>query len=71
LRFSESGNQTVVSLVPPLFNARRPTAIAGFVIAVVVDAVDGVLRRRTPSHVGEEIVKDKPALANRYAAPSI
>ena len=38
-----------------LLTSRRPLAIGGVVIAIVVDAVDGVVRRRLKPHVGKEV----------------
>jgi hypothetical protein len=53
----------------PLLASRRPTAIAGLVIALLIDSIDAVLRRRPAAHVGEEIGKARaPAITNFDAA---
>lgn len=48
-----------------------PAAIAGLVIAVVVDAVDRVASARLPSHISEERrERTTPAGADLYPAPA-
>jgi hypothetical protein len=53
-----------------LFLHGRPTAIARFVIPVVVDAVDREAMRAL-THVSQEIIEDQPSFADSDAAPSI
>ena len=38
-----------------LLMLRRPTTIAGFVVAVIIDSVDAMRRRRLASHIGEKV----------------
>jgi hypothetical protein len=49
----------------------RPFAVAGFIVPVVVDAIDGVFSARPLTHVSEEIIKDQPAFADCDAATPI
>ncbi len=42
------------ALIPALLKACRPAAITWFVVAVIVDSVYGVFRRRSRTHVGIE-----------------
>ena len=54
-----------------LFLARCPTAITRFVIAVIVNAVNGQSWRRL-SHILKEVLKAvKPSIANLNAAPAV
>lgn len=54
-----------------LFFWRRPPAIAGFVVSVVVYAIDRHAERCVP-HIGKERSKaGPPALANRYAPAAV
>lgn len=48
-----------------------PAAVAWFVVAVVIDAVERVGRRRTQPHVGDKFRESVPTFANRDSAPSI
>lgn len=58
------------SAIGQLLFGRRPAAIARFVIAVVVDAVKRHSVWSRP-HIGEEILKYKPAIADLDSASSI
>ena len=53
-----------------LLSARRPAAIAGLVVAVVIDAVERHVCG-TLAHVSEEVLKEKPSLADTDAPASI
>jgi hypothetical protein len=57
--------------IDSLFFFRRPTTVVGRVIAIVVNAVDAVKTAWSSPHVGEEIYKFTPTLANDYAAFTI
>jgi hypothetical protein len=46
----------LLSLVRSLLMSRRPAAVAGFVVAVVVDAVEG-LALGALAHVGEKVLE--------------
>ena len=47
-------------------------AIAALVIALLIDSIDAVLRRRLAAHVGEEIGKARaPAITDFDAASAI
>jgi hypothetical protein len=60
------------SLGPVLLSRRRPPAVGGLVIPVIVDSVDGVFRRRTRPHIfierGEAV---PPSVANRDPASTV
>lgn len=58
------------SLVGTLFRPGGPATVARFVIPFIVDAVQSFTRRTRP-HIGQEIVKLLPALANGNAAATI
>ncbi len=47
-----------------LLFGRSPSAVARLIIAVVVDTINGVAGRRLFAHVGKEILKLLPAVAN-------
>src|SRR5258708_12147525 len=58
--------------VEGLLRLRGPAAVAGFVVAVVLDAVDRVLRRRSRPHVRvERRVVVEPTIAHQDAAASV
>jgi hypothetical protein len=49
-----------------------PTAVAWFIVSVVVDSVNGVLRGRPHAHVGNKILKRKsPSVTNRSSSLSL
>lgn len=52
--FDELCRACSLSLVDTLFGLRRPSAIFRAVVAIVVDAVNGMLLRRARSHVSEK-----------------
>lgn len=54
---------STLSLICSLFSECRPAAISGLISKVVIQPVYGVLWRRGRTHVCEEILKSKPALA--------
>lgn len=58
------------ALVGTLFLGSRPSAIARFVVAVVVDAVKGCPNGTWP-HIGKEVLKGVPAFADRDSSASI
>ena len=63
----------IAAAVAGLFGRCRPTAIAGFVVAVVVDAVQRQLVRSF-THVGEEVtkaVRSLPSVADFDAASTV
>lgn len=49
----------------------RPSAIFWAIGAVVVDAIDAVLRRRTHPHVGVEVLEGLPPVTDGDAAPAV
>lgn len=57
LTLAESGEQPRLSTVGLLDNARCPSTIAGFVVAVIVDPVERVFKRWARPHIGEEIAE--------------
>ena len=60
------------SSVESLLTCCCPPTIAGFVIAVVVDAIYGMARRRSSSHVFDKIlIAIQPPAADRDTARSI
>lgn len=60
----------VVSTVADLGVARRPSAVSGFIISVIVDAVESETRRAF-SHVGKECIEAIPLWAECDAATSV
>lgn len=54
----------------PLLKRRCPPTVAGLVIAVVVDSIDGVLRNAR-SHVRVEALKSVPAFADPNATTPV
>lgn len=60
------------SAILGLLLPRSPTAVARLVIAVVVNALDCMERRRALAHIGKECTESlSPAFANRDPAPSV
>ncbi len=61
-----------VSGVLVLLASRGPSAILGRVVAVVINAIDGVRLRRAPAHIGQEVLEGmQPAGANLNPAPAV
>ena len=61
-----------VSPVMSLLLARCPAAIPRFIVAVYVNAINGVLWGRLTAHVGEKCgVVIAPLVANRYPATAV
>src|SRR5262249_47475632 len=58
------------STIGVLHRSGRPAAIARFVIAVVIDAIDGQARRWI-AHIGVEVFEATPSLADGDAAASV
>ena len=54
-----------------LFKSGCPPAIIRTVVAVIVDALQGVLRSRWKAHISNKILERRPALTNLYAPASI
>lgn len=61
---------TNVGVLKLLF-ASSPAAIRRFVIAIAVDAINGVLRAGARPHILVEISKGSPSLTNSYPALSV
>jgi hypothetical protein len=62
----------IVALVSVLLNSRGPSAVARFVMAVIIDAIQRVLWRWPTTHIREkarEVVL--PFAAHGYPAPSV
>ena len=60
------------SLIPALLACGSPTAGGGPIVAIHVDAVDGVSSARPPSHVGEELlIGTTPASADADPAATV
>jgi hypothetical protein len=57
--------------VPRLLALCRPAAIRRFIVAVIVDALDGMLRTWFAPHVGKEAGIVEPPRADRNASGSI
>lgn len=57
-------DEPIRSTVVALLLLRRPPAVPGFVVAVVVDAVDRIVRTGFRPHVGQEGRKPKPPLTD-------
>lgn len=54
-----------------LLFAGSPSAIAWFVVAVIIDALQREIRRRLTAHISDEILERLPSLANSDAAASV
>ena len=59
-----------VPAIRVLLRARRPSAVAGFVIAVIVDAVE-CHSGRSFSHISSEVLELQPAFADSYSATAV
>jgi len=63
--------QAGITSIAILNTPKHPSAIGWFVIAIVIDAVDRMLRRWSLTHIGKECrVGVAPSLANTDAAPA-
>ena len=62
---------SIVAFVVRLLLLRRPSAIRGFVIAVSVNAVNGMKRRWPVPHVGKKPSKIIPFLANGNTSSAV
>lgn len=61
-----------IAAIVPLLKAGRPSAIAGLIMSVVVDAINGVLARRSVPHVCKESVERiSPSGAHSNTAPAV
>ena len=72
-RFTIECQQSVIRSVSVLLRVCRPTAVSGFVIAVLIwEAIYRMVRRWSRSHVCHEVVKrGLPSLANRNSSSSV
>lgn len=65
-------DEMVVSAIVLLRFLSRPSTITRFIVAVILSAVNGVLRSWPLAHVGKKIFKRvKPAFANRDTASAV
>lgn len=71
LGLAERLNEYAVALVSGLFRRRGPAAIRGAVVGIYFNAVNRVGASWCGSHVGKEVLKFMPALANLDAAPAV
>ncbi len=71
LGVAERLNEYAVALVSGLFRRRGPAAIRGAVVGIYFNAVNRVGASWCGSHVGKEVLKFMPALANLDAAPAV
>jgi hypothetical protein len=70
--FPAKGNPPILSRIPGLLLASRPAHVAGLIVAVVVNALQGVLWRGPRAYFGKErCERIPPALADANAAPAI
>ena len=60
----------VVMPIARLFFASRPFAVAGLVVAVIINPLNSVVGRHV-SHINQEINKLGPTLANLYASATV
>ena len=63
--------QWVPAGISVLLRTGRPAAVAGFVVAVVVDAIKRMYRRWTSSHVRQEVREVLPAVTYGNAPPAV
>src|SRR5688500_17876080 len=65
-------NALLPARVAVLFQPRRPAHVARLVVAVVIDAIERVLRRRSRSDMGEEGGEARaPFVANANSATAV
>lgn len=70
--FAVIGHEDGTSRVPGLFREAGPTTVSRFIASIVVDAINGVLRRWARSHVCEEVLERRqPPGAHLNAASAI
>lgn len=69
--FPPVNKPAILTSIAQLFAARRPSNIAGLIVAVVVDPVETVSSGRTLTDISKECGEVRPALADRNAATSI
>ena len=69
-RFPVDCNATVITLVRALHERSRPTAVAWFVVAVVVYTIKRAAFGALP-HVGEEVFELLPSLADRNTPTTV
>lgn len=63
---------SVTPLVALLLGACCPSAIRRFVVAIIVDPIQRMIRRRAAAHVGEErFVGSHPSVTNDNPAPAV
>lgn len=61
----------IATCIVVLLPHRCPSAVAWFVVPIVVDSVDTVKIRRSASHVDEEVLVGVPVFANRDATSAV
>jgi hypothetical protein len=63
------GHDPVAAHVPHLLGARRPDTVSGFIIAIVILALDLVVIAWPFAHIGEKVIKAaSPALTDSDAS---
>ena len=72
LRLAPERDQRVVSAVAMLLAPRRPATIPRFIVPVVVDPVDRMIRARSTAHIREERRERRtPALTDGNTSPAV
>jgi hypothetical protein len=71
VRSRSSVVNTCLASVAPLLFRGSPAAIARLVVAIVIDAIKGMIVRWTGAHVGVEVLKRQPTLADLNASTSV
>lgn len=65
------GDEAIASPVFALFLLCCPSAVARFVVSVVVYTIKRMIERWTFAHIREKIIKGIPSLANGYSSTAI
>jgi hypothetical protein len=71
LRSPIERQQSIVAFIAILLFPCRPSHVARLVVAIVFNALKCVLRRRPRSHVGVEVLKRQPPIADCDSATSV
>lgn len=64
-------NHSVTPMVTVLLLVRSPSTVTGFVVPIIVLSIDAVSARWPGAHVGEEVFKTLPSLADLYPSSAV
>lgn len=69
--FAAERNVTIITTIALLLGSSSPPAVAGFIIAVVINPVYAVLVGWNLPHIGIKGCEVLPSVANRNSAPAV